>query len=121
MADKATPKRLDEPSPRITGRLNAAQRSEHARVIRQVEDELGAAIKQPSAARVALAKLKVARLREGLSLADVSARTGIDRGNVSKLEQSADNVELNTLVRLADALGYDVVVDIKKRVRPASV
>jgi len=66
-----------------------------------------------------LAKLKLARLREGLSLADVSARTGIDRGNVSKLEQNADNVELNTLVRLADALGYVVVVDIKKRVRSA--
>ncbi len=55
-----------------------------------------------------------------MSLADVSARTGIDRGNVSKLEQNADNVELNTLVRLADALGYDVVVDIKKRPLPAS-
>lgn len=66
-----------------------------------------------------MAKLKLARLREGLSLADVSARTGIDRGNVSKLEQNADNVELNTLVRLADALGYVVVVDIKKRVRSA--
>jgi hypothetical protein len=42
--------------------------------------------------------------------------------NVSKLEQNADTVELNTLVRLADALGYDVVVvDIKKPARPASV
>ncbi|MCY2995988.1 MAG: helix-turn-helix transcriptional regulator [Planctomycetota bacterium] len=54
-----------------------------------------------------------------MSLADVSARTGIDRGNVSKLGQNADNIELNTLVRLADALAYDVVVDIKKRPLPA--
>ena len=38
---------------------------------------------------------------------------------MSKLEQNADNVELNTLVRLADALGYDIVVDIKKRLLPA--
>jgi len=28
-----------------------------------------------------------------------------------------ENVELNALVRLADALGYDVVVDLKKRER----
>jgi DNA-binding Xre family transcriptional regulator len=119
MAHKKAPKRLAEQPTRVVGRLSANQRSEHALVIEQVEEELGARIKQPSAARVALAKLKVARLREGLSLADVSARTGIDRGNVSKLEQNADNVELNTLVRLADALGYDVVVDIKKRPLPA--
>jgi hypothetical protein len=26
-----------------------------------------------------------------------------------------ENVEVNTLVKLADALGYDVVVDFKKR------
>ena len=119
MAHKKTPKRLAEQPTRIVGRLSANQRSEHVRVIQQVEEEFGPRIKRPSAARVALAKLKVARLREGLSLADVSARTGIDRGNVSKLEQNADNVELNTLVRLADALGYDVVVDIKKRPLPA--
>jgi transcriptional regulator with XRE-family HTH domain len=45
----------------------------------------------------------------------VAERTGIDRGNLSKLENNADNVELGTLARLADALGYDVVVDLRKR------
>ena len=120
MSDRRTPKRLAKTAVRIVGRLSDDQRSAHARLIEQVEEELGPRIKKPGAARVALAKLKVARLREGLSLADVSERTGIDRGNVSKLEQNADNVELNTLVRLADALGYDVVVDIKKRALPAN-
>jgi DNA-binding Xre family transcriptional regulator len=101
------------------GRLSVDKRCEHVKVIEQVAEELGARIKKPSAARVALAKLKIARLREGMSLTDVSEKSGIDRGNVSKLEQNAENVELNTLVRLADALGYDVVVDIKKRPLPA--
>jgi len=119
MSDKEEPKRLAIKASRIVARLSAEKRCEHAKVIEQVEEELGARIKKPSAARVALAKLKVARLREGLSLADVSEKSGIDRGNVSKLEQNAENVELNTLVRLADALGYDVVVDIKKRPLPA--
>jgi transcriptional regulator with XRE-family HTH domain len=59
--------------------------------------------------------LKVARLREGLSLGEVAEKTGIDRGNLSKLENNVDNVELDTLARLADALGYDVVVDLRKR------
>jgi len=57
----------------------------------------------------------VARLREGFSLGEIAEKTGIDRGNLSKLENNADNVELDTLVRLADALGYDVVVDLHKR------
>jgi predicted transcriptional regulator len=65
--------------------------------------------------RIALAKLKIARLREGLSLGEVAEKTGIDRGNLSKLENNVDNVELDTLARLADALGYDVVVDLRKR------
>ncbi len=119
MSNGKDPKQLAKKPTRIVGRLSADKRSEHAKVIEQVEEELAARIKKPGAARVALAKLKVARLREGMSLADVSEKSGIDRGNVSKLEQNADNVELNTLVRLADALGYDVVVDIKKRPLPA--
>jgi DNA-binding Xre family transcriptional regulator len=118
MVRRRPPKRLAKEASRIIGRLPDEKRAEHAQVITQVEEELGDRIKRPSPARVALAKLKMARLREGLSLTDVSERTGIDRGNVSKLEQNADNVELNTLVRLADALGYDVVVDLRKRACP---
>ncbi|NLX97791.1 MAG: helix-turn-helix transcriptional regulator [Rhodopirellula sp.] len=115
MTSKRPAKRLAKQATRIVGRLPDEKRAEHDQVIAQVEEELGNRIKTPSAARVALAKLKMARLREGLSLTDVSERTGIDRGNVSRLEQNSENVELNTLVRLADALGYDVVVDLRKR------
>jgi transcriptional regulator with XRE-family HTH domain len=80
-----------------------------------VEGELGDRIKKASPSRIALAKLKVARHRAGLSLGEMAERTGIDRGNLSKLENNVDNVELGTLARLADALGYDVVVDLRKR------
>jgi transcriptional regulator with XRE-family HTH domain len=62
-----------------------------------------------------LAKLKRARLREGPSLAESAEKTGIDRGNLSKLENNVENVEINTPARLADALGYDVVVELRKR------
>jgi DNA-binding Xre family transcriptional regulator len=119
MAKKRTRKRLAKNATRVVGRLSDEKRAELAGVAEQVEEELQEYIKVPSPARVALAKLKVARMREGLSLADVSEKTGIERGNISKLENNVDNIEINTLVRLADALGYDVVVDFKRRKRPA--
>ena len=115
MAQKKQPKKLVKQATRIIGRLPSEKRAELDRVITQVEDEFGDRIKKASPSRIALAKLKVARQREGLSLGEIAARTGIDRGNLSKLENNVDNVELDTLARLADALGYDVVVDLRKR------
>jgi len=112
---KKTPKRLSGKATRRIGRLPDEKRAEHVRVIEQVEEELGDRMKKASPARIALAKLNLARLREGLSLAQMAERTGIDRGNLSRLENNVENVELNTLARLADALGYDIVVDLRKR------
>ena len=51
---------------------------------------------------VALMKLRSARLREGFSLGEMAEKAGIDRGNLSKLENNGENVELTTLMRLAD-------------------
>jgi DNA-binding Xre family transcriptional regulator len=115
MAQEKTTKRLSEQAARVIGRLPDEKRVEFERVIAQMEGELGGRIKKASPSRIALAKLKLARLHEGLSLGDVAAKTGIDRGNLSKLENNVDNVELNTLTRLADAMGYDVVVDFRRR------
>ena len=115
MAQKKTPKQLSQQATRIMGRLPDEKLRKLAPVIKQVERELGNRIKQASSARIALARLKVARLAEGLSLGEIAEKTGIDRGNLSRLENNVENVELNTLARLADALGYDVVVDIRKR------
>ena len=121
MSQEESSKRLAAHATRKVGRLSDEKRAELAKVAAQVEEELRDRIKKPSPAKSALAKLKLARLREGFSLGDVSERTGIERGNLSKLENNVDNVELNTLVRLADALGYDVVVDIRKRTKSCPV
>lgn len=115
MAQQDARKRLTEQATRTIGRLRNEKCAELGRVAAEVEEEFGDRIKRASPSRVALAKLKVARLREGLSLGEIAAKTGIDRGNLSKLENNVDNVELNTLARLADALGYDVVVDLRRR------
>jgi DNA-binding Xre family transcriptional regulator len=115
MSEERAPKRLVDRATRIVGRLSDEKRAELAGVIEKTEEELRDRIKKASPARIALAKLKVARLREGLSLGEIADKAGIDRGNLSRLENSVENVELGTLARLADALGYDVVVDLVKR------
>ncbi len=112
--EKAT-KQLGDRAVRVIGRLSEEKRAEHDRAIAQVEEELRDRIKKASPSRVALMKLKLARLREGISLGEIADKAGIDRGNLSKLENNVDNVEINTLARLADVLGYDLVLDLRKR------
>ncbi len=115
MAQEKTPKQLAEHATRVIGRMPDETRAELDQVMAQVEGELGDRIKKASPARIALAKLKLARLRAGFSLGEIAEKAGIDRNNLSKLENDVDNVELNTLAHLADVLGYDVVVDLRKR------
>ncbi len=60
-----------------------------------------------------LKKLREERQRQGLSLADLNARSGIDRGTLSKLENDEDpNVTMNTLMRYAQAVGKVVLVQL---------
>jgi DNA-binding XRE family transcriptional regulator len=56
--------------------------------------------------RLALAELKRVREAAGLSLADVAARSGIDKAALSRLENGVhDNPTVETLMRYASALG----------------
>ena len=55
--------------------------------------------------------LKAERLRQGLSLSDVEARTGIERPNLSRLENEAKaNPTVSTLTRYAEALGKKLLI-----------
>ncbi len=61
----------------------------------------------------AMAKLKSERQRQGLTLADISERSGLDVGLLSRLENGkVVNPTLATLWRYADALGRTVTLDI---------
>jgi len=58
-----------------------------------------------------LQQLKNARESQGLSLQDVSDRTGMDRSAISKLESGQRaNPTVDTLVRYAEAVGKRLVV-----------
>jgi hypothetical protein len=55
-----------------------------------------------------------ARRKRGLTMQAVSEKSGVSRGRVAQIEGKA-NLELQTFVRQADVLGYDVIVTLKSR------
>ena len=60
-----------------------------------------------------LKQLKAAREEKGLSLADLTERTGMDRSAISKLETGQrPNPTMETLVRYAEAVGKHLVVSL---------
>jgi DNA-binding phage protein len=61
----------------------------------------------------ALQLLKAERLRQGLSLADIQDRAGIERPNLSRLENDTEaNPTVATLTRYAKALGKKLVISL---------
>jgi hypothetical protein len=64
-----------------------------------------------------VAKLKRERQRQGLTLSEVSDRSGLDIGLLSRLENGkVVNPTLTTLWRYADALGRTVTLDVSESV-----
>jgi predicted transcriptional regulator len=64
--------------------------------------------------QMALQGLKKERLRRGLSIGDVSQRSGIDRAVISRLENGKqDNPTVATLMRYAAAIGKRFVWSLK--------
>ena len=60
-----------------------------------------------------LRQLKAAREAKGLSLADMTELTGMDRSALSKLESGQrSNPTVETLVRYAEAVGKRLVVSL---------
>ena len=65
-----------------------------------------------------LTQLKAAREAKGLSLADLTDLTGMDRSALSKLETGQrDNPTVDTLVRYAEAVGKRLVVSLADAVK----
>jgi DNA-binding Xre family transcriptional regulator len=71
------------------------------------------------AIREILASLKAAREAAGLSLADMHERTGIARGNLSRMEnQKGSSPTLATLERYATAVGCRLEVRVVSAIDP---
>jgi len=101
-------------------RLSPEEAARYREVRDQVAQELPELITRHSERLVALdqlteliQKLKAAREEKGLSLADLTRLTGMDRSALSKLETGQRlNPTVETLVRYADAVGKRLVVSL---------
>jgi DNA-binding XRE family transcriptional regulator len=107
---------------RVNGPLSPEDKERHRVIRQQIEAEkprlreIGLAAKrnfdaqQPRLTQ-AVAALKAAREQMGLSLSEVGARTGIDKSNLSRLENDAEpNPTIDTLTRYASAVGKEIVI-----------
>ena len=100
-------------------RLTDEEAERYQRIREQVAGELPEIRRRARAAKPrillkhVLKKLREERQHQGLSLAEINARSGIDRGTLSKLENEEDpNVTMNTLMRYAQALGKVILVQL---------
>ena len=57
--------------------------------------------------------LSAARAKAGISQAELSAETGIDQSDISKLERGLGNPSVGTLNRIAQALGMELSIQIQ--------
>lgn len=101
-------------------RLTAEEAAKYRAVREQVAEELPELIARHHQRVAALDKieellkqLRAAREERGLSLGDVSERSGMDRSALSKLESGdRPNPTVETLVRYADAVGLRLEVSL---------
>jgi len=76
-----------------------------------LQERLANALLETSLGRL----LRAARSTADLSLDDVAQRLQVSRARVHQLEQEGANLQLDTLARLAGALGYDVRISFIAR------
>jgi ribosome-binding protein aMBF1 (putative translation factor) len=101
-------------------RLTPEEAAKYKAVRQQVAEELPDLIARHDERMAALdqlqellRQLKAAREAKGLSLADLTERTGMDRSALSKLETGQRaNPTVETLVRYAEAVGKRLVVSL---------
>jgi DNA-binding Xre family transcriptional regulator len=90
-------------------RLTQAEAAKYRRVRQQME--LAFLPAKPDPVKVAIAKLRAMREAQGITLAELAARTGMTRGNIARLE-SQKNATLRTLNRYARALGCELEIGV---------
>jgi DNA-binding Xre family transcriptional regulator len=91
-------------------KLTVEEAAKYTKIRQQVMEEF-----PPAATNVvceAIARLRQQREEQGLSLADMEARTGMTRANICRLENERRNVQLRTLERYARALGCRLEVNL---------
>jgi DNA-binding Xre family transcriptional regulator len=104
----------------INKELTEEERVRHRAIREQIEQEKAALMARGRRAkarytmlREAVAALKSTREELGLSLADIKASTGIEKSNLSRLENDPlANPTIDTLCRYAEAVGKTIVITL---------
>lgn len=60
------------------------------------------------------ALIKARRIKEGVSLEDLAALTGVGINTLSRLERGVGNTRLNVLLTVTNALGLSLTVTAQK-------
>jgi transcriptional regulator with XRE-family HTH domain len=63
-------------------------------------------------------QLRAARLSVGLSQAGFGARLGLTQQYISSVEAGHENLTLATMLALARAIGYELIVELRRARRP---
>lgn len=104
----------------VSKKLTAEERLRHQRIRQQVEEEKSAIVARGRRAKArqarlieALAELKATRQAMGFSLSDIGERAGIEKSNLSRLENAPHpNPTVDTLMRYANAVGKEIVITL---------
>ena len=65
--------------------------------------------------QVIISKIVQVRLEKELSLTQLAKLTGMHRSNICRIESGRQNISLDTLIRIFDALGIDISIELKDK------
>jgi DNA-binding phage protein len=107
---------------RISRKATPAEQRRHGDIREQVAADLPAlkeraltAVRQAERLRGVLGALRTRRQAMGISLSELSERSGIDRARLSRLENEQGNPTIQTLTRIADALDAELCVTVESK------
>lgn len=64
-----------------------------------------------------ISRMAQVRLEKGLSRTQLAKLAGIHRSNICLIESGRQNISLDTLIRIFDALGKDISIELNDKVR----
>ncbi len=62
-----------------------------------------------------IARIRYARVREGISQSELSRRSGVPQKTISRMENGLSIPSISTLYKLVDSMGYTFKFDLEKK------
>lgn len=62
-----------------------------------------------------ISKITELRLEKNLSQTQLAKLTGMHRSNICRIESGRQNISIDTLIRIFDALGMDISIELKDK------